>query len=400
MPVIPPVSKTHKFDLSTDVVIEYKAPNAGVFTWNLSAWDSGDNWADTSTISWKPISAEVVNLNYSQQTPLGDGYQNLVATTVSLTLAGDTLNPEIEKTAYTGLPIKITIKAENGNDTLFFYGRIRSYSVNYVPGVRRNEITIEATDGLDNYLNTLLTVDLPIQTAYARISAVNTLMETLGLNQIYVDGVNTYYTFDALVGTYTVGEIIKPLLQFLRTKNLYTYSEFSGNYWANITPYETGGTADIVLSDLADQQTQYLRYYSIASGTDNTTVYNQVKVIDNTETVVAAKTSTDGIQLYGVNSIDFQTNVTSPTTNGSLWAEAIIADTNNKTYSNVGVDAIDRNGYLSYWALKLPFYAEVILETSRTGVAKTYQATKTALQMNIDATGVTFTIELAKPIGV
>jgi len=398
MPItIPPVAKTHKFDLTTDVVIEYKAPNPGVFTWNISQWDNGDNWAGTSTISWKPVTAEVVSVNYSQQSPLGDGYQNLVATSISLVLAGDTLNPDIEKTAYTGLPIKMTVIDEEGGSNLVFYGRIRSYSVNYVPGVRRNEIRIEATDGLDNYLNTLLDVNLPIQTAYARISAVNTLMESLGLNEVFVSGVNTYYTFDALVGTYTVGEIIKPLLQFLRTSNLYTYNEDLGNYWTTVIPYEGGGTADIILSDLAVQQTQYIRYFSITSSTDNSTVYNQVKVTDNTDTVVSAKTSTDGIQLYGVNSLEFQTNVTSPATNGATWADYIISDTNNKTYTNIGIDAIDRNGYLSAWALRLPFYAEVKLQTSRTGTAKTFQATKTALEMNVDATGITFTIELAKP---
>jgi hypothetical protein len=398
MPVIPPpVAKTHIFDLSTDVKIEYKAPSTGVFTWNLSAWDNGDKWAGTSTISWKEVTTEVVSISYNQSSPLADGYQQLVSTNVSITLAGDTLNPDIQKTAYTGLPIKITVTAEDGGSNLFFYGRIRSYDVNYVPGANRNEIVIEATDGLDNYLNTLLDVDLPVQTAYARSSAVNTLMDSIGLNEVYVNISNTYYTFNALVGTYTVGEILTPLLQFLRTNNLYTFNEDLGNYWLTIVAVEGGGTADIILTDTELQQNQTIRYYSITSGNDNSLVYNQVKVVDNTDTTVSSKTAADSVKLNGVNSVEFQTNVTSPATNGATWSDAVIADTNRKTYSNVRMNPIDVNGYLSSWALRLPFYFDVTLQTSRTGSMVTKTVTKTALEMNIDANGITFTIELAKP---
>jgi len=292
MPVTPPpVFKTHKFDLATDVKIEYKAPNDGVFTWNLSSWDNGDVWANTSTISWREVSAEVVSIDYNQSSPLADGYQNLVSTNVTLVLAGDTLNPDIEKLAYTGLPIKISIIAEDGDTYLFFYGRIRSYNVNYLPGVNRNEIIIEASDGLDNYLNTLLDVDLPIQTGFARAQAVNTIMSTLGLNEVFVNVSNDYYTFDALLGTYSVSEILTPVLQFLRTNNIYAFTEDLGNYSLSITAVEGGGTADIILTDTATQVNQTIRYFSLTSGNDNSLVYNQVKVTDNTDATVSTKTA-------------------------------------------------------------------------------------------------------------
>jgi hypothetical protein len=397
MPTPPPVAKTHRFDLSTDVKIEYKAPNDGVFTWNISSWDNGDKWANTSTISWREVSAEVVSISYNQSSPLLDGYQNLVSTNVMITLAGDTLNPDIQKLAYAGLPIKITIVDEAGGDNLFFYGRISSYDVNYLPGVNRNEIIIQATDGLDNYLNTLLDVNLPAQTGYARAQDVNTAMASLGLNEVFVNISNTSYTFDALLGTYTVGEILTPVLQFLRTNNLYTFTEDLGNYNLTILAVEGGGTADIIFTDTEIQQNQTLRYFSLTSGNDNSLVYNQVKVTDSTDATVSTKTAADSIKLNGVNSVEFQTNVTLPATNGATWADAVIADTNRKTYSNVGINPIDLNGYLSRWALRIPFYFDFILQMSLTGTMVTKTVTKTALEMNINANGITFTIELAKP---
>lgn len=393
----PPVDKTHKFNLATDVKIEYKAPNPGVFTWGISTWDNGDVWGSTSTVSWKEITAEVVSLDYSQQSPLEDGYQNLVSTNVSIELAGDTLNPDVEKLAYTGLPIKITITAEDGGDRLFFYGRISSYSVNYVPGATRNQIFIEATDGLDNYLNTLLDVDLPIQTAYERVSAVNTILDNLGLTDVFVNASNDTTTFDALVGSFTVGEIITPLLQFLRTVNLYSYNEDLGNYWLSVTAVDPSGTPDIILSDTGTQENNTVIYNSITSDTDNRLVFNQVKVTDNTDATVSSKTSADGVKLHGANLVEFKTNVTNPATNGATWAAAIIADTNRKTYTNININPIDQNGYLSSWALSLPFYYQVTLQNSRNGSMVTKTATKTALQINIDTASIAFTIELAKP---
>lgn len=398
MPVTPPpVPKTHKFDISTDVKIEYKAPNPGVFTWNISSWDNGDKWGDTSTISWREITTEVVSIEYNQSSPLLDGYQNLVSTNVQITLAGDTLNPDIQKTAYAGLPIKITIIAENGGENLFFYGRIRSYDVVYVPGVNRNEIRIQASDGLDSYLNTLLEVDLPIQTGFARLQAVNTAVETLGLNEVFVYVANNYYTFDAFTGTYTVGEIITPILQFLRTYNLYAFREDLGKYDLLVSAVENVDTPEITLTDTELQENTTIRYYSINSGTDNSLVYNQVKVTDNTDATVSTKTTADSVKLNGVNSLEFKTNVTSPATNGAIWADAVIADTNRKIYTNIGINPIDVNGYLSSWALRLPFYYSVILQTSRSGTMVTKTCIKTALEMNINANGITFTIELAKP---
>lgn len=394
----PPVVKSHKFDITTDVKIEYKAPNPGVFTWGISSWDNGDVWANTSTVSWKEVTAEVVSIDYNQSAPLLDGYQNLVATNVTMVLAGDTLNPDIEKLAYTGLPIKISIAGEeSATHQLFFYGRIRSYNVNYVPGANRNEIIIEASDGLDNYLNTVLDVDLPIQHGYQRLTAVNNAMQSIGLSEVFVSCYSDTYDFDALVGSYTVAEIITPILQFLRTSNDYTVNEDLGNYWLTVSAVNASGTPDIIFSDTAVQENQTLRYFSLTSGNDNTLVYNQVKVTDNTDTTVSTKTAADSIALHGVNSLEFKTNVTSPATNGAIWADAVIADTNRKAYTNVGINPIDTNGYLSTWALQLPFEYQVQLQTSRSGTMVTKICAKTALQMNINANGITFTIELAKP---
>jgi hypothetical protein len=395
---MPVVVKNHKFDLATDVKVEYQAPNDGIFTWNLSAWDNGDVWANTSTISWREVSAEVVSLDFNQQSPLNEGYQNLVASNLSLTLVGDTLNPDIQKLAYAGLPIKISIMPEDGIEhELFFYGKIRSYSVSYEPGVNRNQITIQASDGVDTFLNTLLDVDFPIQTADERTTAIFEIMTSLGLNEVILNCLDDTYTFDAVTGTYTVAELINPLLQFLQTRNSYSYTEDLGNYWLQIIALTPSGTPDVTVTDTSPQINATIRYHSITSGTDNSLVYNQVKVTDNTETVVSSKTAADGIQLNGVNSLEFQTNVTSPAINGATWADAVIADRNNKNYTNVSMNPLDENNYLSKYALRLPWQYEVILETSRTGTMVTKTCTKTALQMSINTESITITIELAKP---
>jgi len=140
-----------------------------------------------------------------------------------------------------------------------------------------------------------------------------------------------------------------------------------------------------------------LLYNSITANTNNSLVYNQVKVTDNTDTTVSTLTAADSIKLHGVNSLEFKTNVTSPATNGAIWARKVIDDTNRRTYEDIRINPIDQNGYLSYVALNLPFYNQVILSTSRTGTAVTKICTKTALEMNIDTNGIAFTIELAKP---
>lgn len=395
----PVVLKTHKWDIATDVIVEYRAPNTGVFTWNLSQWNNGDKWAATSTISWKTISTEVVNFELDGSTPLDNAFQQLVAQTASLQLAGDTLNPDFTNLAYVGLPIRVSVVCEDGQTYLLFTGSVRDYQATYVPGQRRTNMVLSLSDNLDTYLNTVLTVALPAQTALNRFSYISNAMFDLGFTSHKLtvgDFVVDTTTFTAITGSYTVQELITPILQYYRTFTSYIMPSGSTTY-TELKFYKSA-LPGFALSDYADQENQVVRYSTITTGRDSSLIYNQVKVVDENDVVISTKSNYENARLYGTNSLDFKTNLTNPATAGAVWADTVIAKNKNRTFTGLEINPI-HNGYLSVFVTCIGFYgnrtAYTVLRRIN-GVDKYWQTVKTRFSLSIDRSGIRITMDLAE----
>jgi hypothetical protein len=335
-------------------------------------------------------------LDLDASTPISNGYQQLVAQTVNLTLAGDTLNPDFTNLAYQGLPIRISLVNEDGTTRLLFTGSVRDYRATYKPGVRRTIMELTLSDNLDTYLNTSLTVSLPVQTASARFTSIYNLMAGLGLGTHRIKmGFVATETFTAATGTFTVEELLSPILQY--------YAGYLSYLLPGIDPYTAisiDNTPDVGfdLSDTADQENATVQYATLTSGTDPSLVFNQVTVRDETDTVVSTLASLDNQRLYGTNSLDFVTNVSSPATNGAIYASKIIARLKSKVFVNVEIDPIE-NGYLSIFANGVGFYgyrSAYAVSKQINGITKNWYCVKTRYSLSIDTDGIRITMDLAE----
>jgi hypothetical protein len=397
------------FRIDTDVKVQILAPNANEFTLNFSLLDGTDLLGVSGSLkSWADIQTEVISFDYEQGVSPAEGYFRPLASTATLRIRSTANNPDLNNRIYLGLPIRVQVRSTSGFNN-FFVGFVNAMNTTYTPGTNNPEITLQLTNTLDSLLNTVLVVNYPQQTAAQRVDAITVSLQAFGLNQKIYTGAWASDTVLAVTGTYTVQELLEPILQRYRTYSELNYFDavvIDGTTYYDVYLFLIQPKSDTIAPaprtyKLTDQTptTNETSYASLETSFDGELLINQVIIEDLTGTVVAQENNLDSQQLSGIQPLTATWQFLNNASLAPAWAQEVVAETDTKTYKNVQFDALDNFKDLKLVTEYLVTnYGCRFLDLIQTkyGMNQTVSSLITRQSHSITATGWLVTLELWK----
>ena len=397
------------FRIDTDVKVQILAPNANEFTLNFSLLDGTDLLGVAGSVkSWVDIQTEVISFDYEQGVSPAEGYFRPLSSSATLRIRSTANNPDLNKRIYLGLPIRVQINTISGFNN-FFVGYVNSMNTTYTPGTNNPEVSLTLSNTLDSLLNTVLVVDYPQQTANQRIEAISTSLGAFGLNQKVYAGAWAADTVTAITGTFSVQELLEPILQRYRTYSELNYFDavtLDGTTYYDIYLFYIQPKSDTIapaprtykLTDLTPTANE-TSYATLETNFDGTLLINQVIIEDPIGNVVAQENNFDSQLLSGIQPLTATWQFLNNTSLAPSWAQEVVNETDPKTYKNVQFDALDNLKDLKLVTeyLVTNFGCRFLdLIQTKYGINQTVSSLITRQSHNITATGWIVTLELWK----
>jgi len=251
-------------------------------------------------------------------------------------------------------------------------------------------------------LNTLLVVDYPVQTAYARTQAIQTSLASIGMAQL-INAPVTFYSqnVEAINGTLSVQELLAPILQYYRAYTEQTYSDAYQSYVYRIydgaDAIPTGASGATLTMDTPT--TAYETTYSTLDVSfEPENIFNQIIISDEAGTIYAQTNNFDSQLISGVQAIYSTWAFVNNSSIAPAWAEQVVAETDTRVLSNITFNGVNRFGNITYVATAINIDGPKILNVKQTqyGVNRRLTSLVTRQAHNIDPNGWTITLDLWK----
>jgi hypothetical protein len=274
--------------------------------------------------------------------------------------------------------------------------------VGYRPGYAFPEITLGLGDNLDSLLNTILVVDYPSETAYARTQNIQSSLASVGTAQLITAPVTFYdQNVAAITGTFSVQELLAPILQYYRSYSEQTYSDAYQSYvyriydGADATPSGPSGNILTMETPTTGYETTYS---TLDISFDPNNIFNQIVIQDDAGTVYAQTNNFDSQIISGVQAISTTWAFTSMASIAPAWAEAVVSETDTRVLNNITFNAVNRFGNITYCATSLNSEGPVLVDVKQTqyGVNRELTSLVTRQAHTLTPYGWTITLDLWK----
>jgi hypothetical protein len=239
------MSERSRIYKSTDWSIWTYVPEADSFILDFSNLNGTDVLGSTGG-GLEPLDSQITNVSLTEGGPPTDGtFFELVPMQLNAELTIRDFNISESRKFINGTTIALTLKNESdiddpiyGFNTPHFIGRIRSFSVNIMPGEDFATVSLNATSKLEDDLNVLMGVEK--STIYYKPEVLEPYLEALG---IVFEGPYKYHYASNTFEEKTVGEWISEILSTAATFSYDAVQRNADDVWINIIALGTSDTA-------------------------------------------------------------------------------------------------------------------------------------------------------------